>query len=189
MIQIHNSQPHVKSPAWIHLAHTAFAPPYATLLLSTEQLTEHMTGFEHFIETFCNYNFYYYFIPKQPYAWFSPAHTTNHYFLQLHVPNPQHSSNHCLSFSKLAYFNSDMLSGKRPLGRPRRRWEDNIKMDLQEVEGGCGNWMELAQHRDRWRAILIMVISFGFRKMREISWLPVEPVSFSRRTPLHAVSM
>jgi hypothetical protein len=43
--------------------------------------------------------------------------------------------------------------GKRPLGRPRRRWEDNIKMDLQEVEGGRGDWMELAQERDRWRAL------------------------------------
>jgi hypothetical protein len=39
---------------------------------------------------------------------------------------------------------------KRPLGRPRRRWEDNIKMHLQEVGGGCGDWMELAQDRDRW---------------------------------------
>ena len=39
--------------------------------------------------------------------------------------------------------------GKRPLGRPRRRWEDNIKMDLQEVGGGCGDWMELVQDRDR----------------------------------------
>jgi len=39
--------------------------------------------------------------------------------------------------------------GERPLGRPRRRWEDNIKMDLQEVGGGCGDWMELAQDRDR----------------------------------------
>ena len=37
--------------------------------------------------------------------------------------------------------------GKRPLGRPRRRWEDNIKLDLQEVGGGCGDWMELAQGR------------------------------------------
>ena len=43
--------------------------------------------------------------------------------------------------------------GKRPLGRPRCRWEDNIKMDLQEVGGGCGDWMELAQDRDRWRAL------------------------------------
>ena len=41
------------------------------------------------------------------------------------------------------------LEGKRPLGRPRRRWEDNIKMDFQEVGRGCGDWMELAQDRDR----------------------------------------
>ena len=39
--------------------------------------------------------------------------------------------------------------GKRPMGRPRRRWEDNIKIDLQEVGGVCGDWMELAQDRDR----------------------------------------
>ena len=44
--------------------------------------------------------------------------------------------------------------GKRPLGRPRRRCEDNIKMDLQEFEGGRGDWMELAQDRDRWRALV-----------------------------------
>jgi len=43
--------------------------------------------------------------------------------------------------------------GKRPLERPRRRWEDNIKMDLQEVAGGHGDWMELAQDRDKWRAL------------------------------------
>ena len=43
--------------------------------------------------------------------------------------------------------------GKRPLGRPRRRWEDNTKMDLQEVGRGCGDWMELAQDRDRWRRL------------------------------------
>jgi hypothetical protein len=42
--------------------------------------------------------------------------------------------------------------GKRPLGRPRRRWEDNINMDLQEVGVGCGYWIESAQDRDRWRA-------------------------------------
>ena len=43
---------------------------------------------------------------------------------------------------------------KRPLGRPRRRWEDNIKMDLQEDGWGRGDWMELAQDRDRWRALV-----------------------------------
>jgi hypothetical protein len=43
--------------------------------------------------------------------------------------------------------------GKRPLGRHRRRWEDNIKMDIQDVWGGRGDWMELAQDRDRWRAL------------------------------------
>ena len=42
---------------------------------------------------------------------------------------------------------------KRPLGRPRRRWEDNIKMDLQEVGGGRGDRMELAQDKDSWRAL------------------------------------
>jgi hypothetical protein len=49
--------------------------------------------------------------------------------------------------------------GKRPLGRPRRRWEDNIKMDLQGVRGGCRDWMELAQERDRWRALVSMVMN------------------------------
>ena len=49
--------------------------------------------------------------------------------------------------------------GKRPLGRPRRRWEDNIKMDLQDVEEGA-DWMELAQDRDRWRALVNTVMNF-----------------------------
>ena len=44
--------------------------------------------------------------------------------------------------------------GKRPLERPRRRWEDNIKMDLEEVGRGCGDWMELAQDRDRGRTLV-----------------------------------
>ena len=59
--------------------------------------------------------------------------------------------------------------GKRPLGRPRRRWEDNIKMDLQEVGGACGDWMELAQDRDRWRALVSTVINPRVPKMRGIS--------------------
>jgi hypothetical protein len=49
---------------------------------------------------------------------------------------------------------------KRPLGRPGRRWEDNIKMDLQEVGGGGGDWMELAADRDRWRALVGTVGNF-----------------------------
>ena len=51
--------------------------------------------------------------------------------------------------------------GKRPLGRPRRRWEDNIKMDLQEMGRGCGDWMELAKGRDGWRALVSTVMNFG----------------------------
>jgi hypothetical protein len=50
--------------------------------------------------------------------------------------------------------------GKRPLGRPRRRWEDNIKMDVQEVGGGRGDRMQLAQDKDRWRALVSKVKNF-----------------------------
>ena len=50
--------------------------------------------------------------------------------------------------------------GKRPLERPRCRWEDNIKMDLQEVGGGRGDWVELAQDMDRWRALVGTVRDF-----------------------------
>ena len=49
--------------------------------------------------------------------------------------------------------------GKRSLGKPRRSWEDNIKMDFREV-GGVGDWMELAQDRDRWRALVNTVMIF-----------------------------
>ena len=59
--------------------------------------------------------------------------------------------------------------GKRPLGRPRRRWEDNIRMDLQKVGGSCGDRMELAPDRDRWRALVGMVRNFRVPKMRGIS--------------------
>ena len=55
------------------------------------------------------------------------------------------------------------------LGRRRRSWEDNIKMDLQEVGGGCGDWMGLAQDRDMWRALVITVRDLRVPNMREIS--------------------
>ena len=54
--------------------------------------------------------------------------------------------------------------GKRPLGSPRRRWEDNIKMDLQELGRDCGGWMGLAQDSDRWRALVSTVLNFRFAK-------------------------
>ena len=50
--------------------------------------------------------------------------------------------------------------GTKSLGRPRRRWEDNIKMDLQEVGCGVMGWIELAQDRDRWRALVNAVMNF-----------------------------
>ena len=59
--------------------------------------------------------------------------------------------------------------GKRPLGRPRRRWEDYIKLDFQEVGGGCGDWMEMAPDRDRWRALVSRVRNLRVPKMRGIS--------------------
>ena len=51
--------------------------------------------------------------------------------------------------------------GKRPFGRPRHRGKDNIAMDLEEVGRGYGDWMELAQDRDRWRALVSTVMNFG----------------------------
>ena len=49
--------------------------------------------------------------------------------------------------------------GKRPLGRPRHRWEDDIKMDLQEVGCECMNWIDLAQDRDRWQTLVNALMS------------------------------
>jgi hypothetical protein len=59
--------------------------------------------------------------------------------------------------------------GKRPLGSPRRRWEDNIKRDLQEVGGDCGDLMKRAQDRDRWRTLVNTVMNFQVQKMQGIS--------------------
>jgi hypothetical protein len=49
--------------------------------------------------------------------------------------------------------------GIEPLGRPRRRWWDNIKLDLQEMECGCMDWIKLAQDRNRWRALVNEVMN------------------------------
>jgi hypothetical protein len=59
--------------------------------------------------------------------------------------------------------------GKRPLGRPRRRWEDNIRMDLKEVGCGCEDWIGLAQDRDWWRALVSAVRNF---------WVPLKRGEF-----------
>jgi hypothetical protein len=49
--------------------------------------------------------------------------------------------------------------GKRPLGRPRRRWEDGVRMDLREIDWGSVEWFQLAQDRDRWRALVNTVMN------------------------------
>jgi hypothetical protein len=49
--------------------------------------------------------------------------------------------------------------GKRPLVRPRRRWEDGIRMDLREIDWGSVDWIQLAQDRDRWRALVNKVMN------------------------------
>jgi len=52
--------------------------------------------------------------------------------------------------------------GNRPLGRPRRKWEDNVKLDLQEVECGGTDWIHLAQDRERWWALVNVVMNLRF---------------------------
>jgi len=78
--------------------------------------------------------------------------------------------------------------GKRPLGRPRHRWEDNIRMDLWEVGCGCVDWMELAQDRDRWRALVSAVMNLRVPQNAGNFLTSCRTVSFSRRTLLYGVS-
>jgi hypothetical protein len=57
--------------------------------------------------------------------------------------------------------------GKIPVGGPRRRWKDNIKMDPREIGWGAMNWIHLAQDRDQWRALVNTEKTFGFQKILE----------------------
>ena len=77
---------------------------------------------------------------------------------------------------------------KRPLGRPRHRWEDNIKMDLQEVGYKGMDWIELAQDRDRWWALVSAVMNLRHPWNAGNFLTSWKTVSFSRRTLLHGVS-
>jgi hypothetical protein len=77
---------------------------------------------------------------------------------------------------------------KSPLARPRSRWEDNIKMDLQEVGGWGVDWIKLAQERDRWRALVTAVMNLRVPQNAE-NFLPsLKTDSFSKRTVLYGVS-
>ena len=72
--------------------------------------------------------------------------------------------------------------GRKPLGRPRRRWVDNIRMDLQEVVCGYMNWIGLAQDRDRWRKLEIAVMNLRVPCNAGNFLTSSKPVSFSRST-------
>ena len=77
--------------------------------------------------------------------------------------------------------------GKRTLGRPRRRWVDNIRTDLQEVGCGYMDWIGLAQDRDRWRTLVSAVMKLRVPCNAENFLTSCKPVSFSRRTLHHGL--
>jgi hypothetical protein len=72
--------------------------------------------------------------------------------------------------------------GKRPLGRPRRRWEDGIRMDLREIGLGVVDWIRLAQDRDRWRAVVSAVMNL--RVLAPRSYRIITCVSGGNKSPL-----
>ena len=80
------------------------------------------------------------------------------------------------------------LEGRRPLGRPRRRWVNNIRMDLQEVGCGYMDWIGLAQDRDIWRTLVSFVMNIRVSSNAGNSLISCKQISFSRRTLHHGVS-
>ena len=78
--------------------------------------------------------------------------------------------------------------GRKPLGRPRRRWADNIRMDLQEEVCGYIDWIGLAQDRDRWRTLVSAVMNLRVPWNAGNFLTSCKPDSLSRRTLQHAVS-
>ena len=78
--------------------------------------------------------------------------------------------------------------GKSLLGRSKRRWEENILMDLQEVRFGGLVWIGLSEYRDRWRTLVNAVMNLRIPKNSGNFLTSREPVSCSRRTLLHGVS-
>ena len=78
--------------------------------------------------------------------------------------------------------------GRKPVGRPRRRWVDNIRMDLQEVGCGYMDWIGLAQDRDGWRTLVSAVMNLRVPRNAGNFLTSWKPVSFSRRTLHHGVS-
>jgi hypothetical protein len=80
------------------------------------------------------------------------------------------------------------MEGKIPLGIPRRRWEDNIRTELQEVGCGCVDWIVLSQDKDRWRALVSAVMNLRVPQNAGNFLTSCKPVRFSRRNLLHGVS-
>jgi hypothetical protein len=77
---------------------------------------------------------------------------------------------------------------KRPLGRPRHRWEDNIKMDLREIGWGDVYCIDLAQDRDQWRALVNMIMNLWVPKNVGKFLSSCATSGFSRRTQLYGIS-
>jgi hypothetical protein len=78
--------------------------------------------------------------------------------------------------------------GMKPLGRPRRRWENNIRMDLREIDWGGMDWIDLAQDRDQWRALVNTVMNLWVLQNVSKFLSSCATGSFSRRAQLHGVS-